>query len=116
MRSNVFLSLFFVVLFALSPLSSAQEGTVPGIQVRNLLITELEKGTDIQDASNQVSEKVIDEALYFDASGTAYLAENQKVFESLVGLLNDNASGFELAIAGFAQLPIKHLKSLLLLF
>ncbi len=105
MRSNVFLSLFFVVLFALSPLSSAQEGTVPGIQVRNLLVTELEKGTDIQGASNQVSEKVIDEALYFDASGTAYLAENQKVFESLVGLLNDNASGFELAIAGFAQLP-----------
>lgn len=105
MRSNVILSLFLIALVVLTPVSSAQENSAPGTQVRTLLVNELDNGANIQDAANQVSQTVINEGLYFDAAGTAYLSDNQDSFESLVGLLNENATGFELAIAGFTQFP-----------
>jgi len=102
MRSNVFLSVLLGVgaLIAVSTVSFAQEGSVPGLQVRNLLVTEIEEGAAVEQAAG-----VLDEALFFDASAMAYLGENQSAFEALVGLLNDNATGFELAIAGFTELP-----------
>ena len=105
MRSNVILSLLLIALVVLTPVSSAQENSAPGTQVRTLLVNELDNGANIQDAANQVSQTVINEGLYFDAAGTAYLSDNQDSFESLVGLLNENATGFELAIAGFTQFP-----------
>ena len=105
MRSNVFLSVLLSALIAFSTVSFAQEGSVPGLQVRNLLITEIEEGAAVEQAASEVSQTVLDEALFFDESAVAYLGENQNAFESLVGLLNDNATGFELAIAGFTALP-----------
>ena len=44
MRSNVFLSVLLSALIAVSTFSFAQEGSVPGLQVRNLLVTEIEEG------------------------------------------------------------------------
>ena len=44
MRSNVFLSVLLSALIAFSTVSFAQEGSVPGLQVRNLLVTEIEEG------------------------------------------------------------------------
>ncbi len=107
MRSNVILSLLFVALVAFAPLSYAQEGIVPGLQVRSLLVSEIENGTEIETAATETSQTVLSEALFFDPSGLDYLSSNQDAFQSLVALLNDNATGFELAIAGFAQLPDK---------
>lgn len=105
MRSNVFLSVLLSALIAFSTVSFAQEGSVPGLQVRNLLVTEIEEGAAVEQAASEVSQTVLNEALFFDASAMAYLGENQTAFESLVGLLNDNATGFELAIAGFTAFP-----------
>ena len=105
MRSNVFLSVLLSALIAFSTVSFAQEGSVPGLQVRNLLVTEIEEGAAVEQAASQVSQTVLNEALFFDASAMTYLGENQNAFESLVGLLNDNATGFELAIAGFTAFP-----------
>ena len=84
MRSNVILSLLLIALIVLTPVSSAQENSAPGTQVRTLLVNELDNGANIQDAANQVSQTVINEGLYFDAAGTAYLSDNQDSFESLV--------------------------------
>lgn len=105
MRSNIILSVLFCVLIAFSTASFAQEGSVPGLQVRNLLVTEIEEGASVEQAASEVSQTVLDEALFFDSAGMAYLGGNQSAFESLVGLLNDNATGFELAIAGFTAFP-----------
>lgn len=105
MRSNVILSLFLIAMFAFSPLSFAQEGSVPGSQVRSLLVSEIDGGADLESAASQVSQTVLNESLFFTESGLAYLTQNQPVYQSLVALLNDNATGFELAIAGFSALP-----------
>ena len=77
MRSNVILSLLLIALVVLTPVSSAQENSAPGIQVRTLLVNELDNGANIQDAANQVSQTVINEGLFLMHAGTAYLSENQ---------------------------------------
>lgn len=105
MRSNVFLSVLLSALIAFSTVSFAQEGSVPGLQVRNLLVTEIEEGAAVEQAAEEVSQTVLSEGMFFDAAGLSYLSENQPAYQSLVGLLNDNATGFELAIAGFTELP-----------
>lgn len=105
MRSNVILSVFFFVLCSFSALTFAQEASVPGSQVRSLLVSEIENGTGLQEAATDVSQTVLNESLFFTEPGLAYLAQNQAVYQSLVALLNDNATGFELAIAGFSELP-----------
>lgn len=105
MRSNVFLSVLLSALIAFSTVSFAQEGSVPGLQVRNLLVTEIEEGAAVEQAASEVSQTVLSEGMFFDAAGLSYLSENQPAYQSLVGLLNDNATGFELAIAGFTELP-----------
>lgn len=105
MRSNVFLSVLLSTLIAVSTFSFAQDGSVPGLQVRNLLVTEIEEGAAVEQAAEEVSQTVLNESLFFDAAGLSYLSENQAAYRSLVALLNDNATGFELAIAGFGELP-----------
>ena len=47
MRSNIILSVLFCVLIAFSTVSFAQEGGVPGLQVRNLLVSEIEEGAQL---------------------------------------------------------------------
>jgi hypothetical protein len=105
MRSNVILSVLFYVLIAFSTVSFAQEGGVPGLQVRNLLVTEIEEGAAVEQAAEEVSRTVLNEGMFFDAAGLSYLSENQAAYQSMVALLNDNATGFEIAIAGFGELP-----------
>lgn len=105
MRSNVFLSVLLSTLIAVSTFSFAQDGSVPGLQVRNLLVTEIEEGAAVEQAAEEVSQTVLNESMFFDAAGLSYLNENQAAYRSLVALLNDNATGFELAIAGFGELP-----------
>tara|TARA_Y100001963_G_scaffold77635_1_gene107561 strand:- start:6579 stop:7148 length:570 start_codon:yes stop_codon:yes gene_type:complete len=105
MRSNVFLSVLLSALIAFSTVSFAQEGSVPGLQVRNLLVTEIEEGAEVKQAASEVSQTVLDEGMFFDPAGLSYLSENQTAYQSMVALLNDNATGFEIAIAGFGELP-----------
>ncbi|NQY17000.1 hypothetical protein [Alteromonas sp.] len=105
MRSNVFLSVLLSALIAFSTVSFAQEGNVPGLQIRNLLVTEIEEGAAVEQAATEVSQTVLSEGMYFDAAGLSYLSENQPTYQSLVGLLNDNSTGFELAIAGLTEMP-----------
>ena len=105
MRSNIILSVLFCVLIAFSTVSFAQEGGVPGLQVRNLLVTEIEEGAAVEQAAEEVSQTVLNEGMFFDAAGLSYLIENQAAYQSMVALLNDNATGFEIAIAGFGELP-----------
>ena len=105
MRSNVFLSVLLSALIAFSTVSFAQEGSVPGLQVRNLLVTEIEEGAAVEQAASEVSQTVLDEGMFFDPAGLSYLSENQAAYQSMVSLLNDNATGFEIAIAGFGELP-----------
>lgn len=105
MRSNVFLSVLLSALIAFSTVSFAQEGSVPGLQVRNLLVTEIEEGAAVEQAASEVSQTVLDEGMFFDPAGLSYLSENQTAYQSMVALLNDNATGFEIAIAGFGELP-----------
>ena len=105
MRSNVFLSVLLSALIAFSAVSFAQEGSVPGLQVRNLLVTEIEKGAAVEQAASEISQTVLNEGMFFDAAGLSYLSENQTAYRSMVALLNDNATGFEIAIAGFDELP-----------
>ena len=105
MRSNVFLSVLLSALIAVSTFSFAQDGSVPGLQVRNLLVTEIEEGAAVEQAAEQVSQTVLNKSIFFDAAGLSYLSENQAAYRSLVALLNDNATGFELAIAGLGELP-----------
>lgn len=105
MRSNIILSVLFCMLIAFSKVSFAQESGIPGLQVRNLLVSEIEEGKTVEQAAEEVSQTVLNEGMFFNASAMAYLGENENAFESLVALLNDNATGFELAIAGFSALP-----------
>ena len=105
MRSNIILSVLFCVLIAFSTVSFAQEGGVPGLQVRNLLVTEIEEGSAVEQAAEEVSQTVLNEGMFFDAAGLSYLIENQPAYQAMVALLNDNATGFEIAIAGFGELP-----------
>ena len=105
MRSNVFLSVLLSALIAFSTVSFAQEGSVPGLQVRNLLVTEIEEGAAVEQAASEVSQTVLSEGMFFDPAGLSYLSENQTAYQSMVALLNDNATGFEIAIAGFGELP-----------
>ena len=105
MRSNVFLSVLLSALIAFSTVSFAQEGSVPGLQVRNLLVTEIEEGAAVEQAASEVSQTVLSEGMFFDSAGLSYLSENQTAYQSMVALLNDNATGFEIAIAGFGELP-----------
>ena len=107
MRSNVILSLLFVALVAFAPLSFAQEDSAPGLQVRNLLVTEVEEGASVNSAAEEVSQTVLNEGMFFDAAGLSYLNDNKSEYQSMVALLNDNATGFEIAIAGFGELPDK---------
>ena len=65
MRSNVFLSVLLSALIAFSTVSFAQEGSVPGLQVRNLLVTEIEEGAAVEQAASEVSQTVLNEALFF---------------------------------------------------
>lgn len=105
MRSNVFLSVLLSALISFSTVSFAQEGSVPGLQVRNLLVTEIEEGAEVEQAASEVSQTVLSEGMFFDPAGLSYLSENQAAYQSMVALLNDNATGFEIAIAGFGELP-----------
>ena len=59
----------------------------------------------IEQAAEEVSQTVLNEGMFFDAAGLSYLSENQAAYQSMVALLNDNATGFEIAIAGFGDLP-----------
>ena len=59
MRSNVFLSVLLSALIAFSTVSFAQEGSVPGLQVRNLLVTEIEEGAAVEQAASEVALAVI---------------------------------------------------------
>lgn len=105
MRSNVFLSVLLSALIAFSTVSFAQEGNVPGLQIRSLLVTEVEEGAAVEQAAEEVSQAVLSEGMFFDASGLAYLTENNAAYQSMVALLNENATGFEIAIAGFGEMP-----------
>ena len=49
--------------------------------------------------------KTTNEGMFFDAAGLSYLSEHRAAYQSMVSLLNDNATGFEIAIAGFGELP-----------
>ncbi|MCG8497943.1 MAG: hypothetical protein MI796_18100 [Enterobacterales bacterium] len=76
MRSNVFLSVLLSALIAFSTVSFAQEGSVPGLQVRNLLVTEIEEGAAVEQAASEVSQTVLSEGMFFDPAGLSYLSEN----------------------------------------
>ena len=116
MRSNVFLSVLLSALIAFSTVSFAQEGSVPGLQVRNLLVTEIDEGAAVEQAAEEVSQTVLNEGMFFDAAGLSYLSENQAAYQSMVSLLNDNATGFEIAIAGFGELPEQVVTIAILMF
>ncbi|WP_420935751.1 hypothetical protein ACOJR9_07915 [Alteromonas sp. A081] len=106
MRNSAFLSFLVSIVLLLSPVAQAQEASVaPGTQVRGLLINEVEAGADLITASSKISEAVLTEGLYFDAEGLAYLQQNRQSYESMVTLLNENASGFEITIAGLDSMP-----------
>lgn len=105
MRKTFVLSLLFSIIAVLSPFSFAQDVSAPGSQVRSQLLGAIEGGSTLKQAANDVSENVLSEGLYFEPLGLVYLGENQPSYLSLVELLNDNATGFELAIAGFNELP-----------
>ena len=55
MRSNVFLSVLLSALIAFSTVSFAQEGSVPGLQVRNLLVTEIDEGAAVEQAAEPLA-------------------------------------------------------------
>ena len=105
MRSNIILSVFFCLLIAFSTVSFAQVINVPGLQVRNLLVSEVEEGVELEQAAQEVSQTVLNENMFFDALGLAYMTENISEYQSMVALLNDNATGFEITIAGLNELP-----------
>jgi hypothetical protein len=106
MRNSALLSLFVSALLLLSPISHAQESSVaPGTKVRGLLVSEVEAGKELSAASSEVSSTVLSEGLYFDATGRTYLEQNRSSYESMVTLLNENASGFEITIAGLDTMP-----------
>jgi hypothetical protein len=106
MRNSAFLSLLVSAVMLLSPMLQAQESSIaPGTQVRGLLVSEVEAGAELNTASSKVSNTVLTEGLYFDAAGLAYLQQNRASYESMVTLLNENASGFEITIAGLDSMP-----------
>lgn len=107
MRSNVLLSVLFCAFIAVSTISFAQEENVPGLQIRSILLADIEKGTAVEQAAMEISQTVLDEGMFFDAAGLSYLTDNNAEYQSMVALLNDNASGFEIAIAGFGEMPDK---------
>lgn len=108
MRNRFIFSLVMSVLIAISPVAIAQEsaGSVPGLQIRNQLLTVIDNGTPAEEASVTVSNDVLaNGSVAIPAESLPFLQTNQAAFESMVGLLVDNATGFELAIAGFGALP-----------
>lgn len=106
MGNTAFLSLLVSVVLLLSPVALAQEASIaPGTKVRGLLVSEVETGTDLNIASNRVSDTVLNEGLYFDAASLAYLQQNLASYKNMVNLLNENASGFEITIAGIEAMP-----------
>ena len=106
MRSSIIISIIFSAFLALALPAAAQDNSVPpGLQVRGLVIEQIDKGDTPDTAASVVSERVLNEGLFFDGAGMAYLQDNQPSYKTMVGLLNDNATGFELAIAGFGVLP-----------
>lgn len=106
MRSSIIVSIVFSAFLVIALPAIAQDNTVPpGLQVRGLIIEQIDQGNTPQVAASDVSETVLDEGLFFDAAGMAYLQDNKPSYTTMVGLLNDNATGFELAIAGFGVLP-----------
>ena len=108
MRNRVIFSLVMSVLIAISPVAIAQEsaGSVPGLQIRSQLLTVSDNGTPAEEASVTVSNDVLaNGSVAIPAESLPFLQTNQATFESMVGLLVDNATGFELAIAGFGALP-----------
>lgn len=106
MRSSIIVSIVFSAFFVFASLANAQDNsTSPGIQVRNLVLTQIEEGNTPVVAASEVSETVLNEGLFFDAAGMVYLQDNKPSYKAMVELLNDNATGFELAIAGFGVLP-----------
>lgn len=107
MRSNFLLSVLFCAFIAVSTISFAQEENVPGLQIRSILLAETEKGTAIEQAAIEISQTVLDKGMFFDAAGLSYLTDNSAEYQSMVALLNNNATGFEIAIAGFGEMPEK---------
>lgn len=106
MRSNLIVSILFSVLLMLTSSAIAQDSSIaPGTQVRNLVLAQIDEGDSPDVAASEVSQIVLDEGLFFDATGMAYLQDNQPSYQTMVGLLNENATGFELAIAGFGVMP-----------
>ncbi|MDO6567490.1 hypothetical protein Q4561_10515 [Alteromonas sp. 1_MG-2023] len=108
MRNRFIFSLVMSVLIAVSPVTIAQEGanSVPGLQIRSQLLTAIDNGTPADEATVTVSNEVLAEgSVAVPAASLPYLQTNQPAFESMVGLLVNNATGFELAIAGFGALP-----------
>ena len=64
---SVFLPVLLSTLIAVSTFSVAQDGSVPGLQVRNLLVTEIEEGAAVEQAAEEVSQTVLNESMFFDA-------------------------------------------------
>ena len=94
MRNRFIFSLVMSVLIAISPVAIAQDsaGSVPGLQIRNQLLTAIDSGTPAEEAAVNVSNEVLAEgSVAVPAASLPYLQTNQPAFE--------------LAIAGFSALP-----------
>ena len=106
MRNTLFVSLIVGTALLFSTLASGQSSSIqPGTQVRGLLINEVEAGKALDIASDEISETVLSEGLFFKAAGFAYLEQNRESYVNMVELLNENATGFEIAIAGLDTMP-----------